>query len=58
MGTWASSQYLGQTLGVITGAFLASVNGFIRPNFLLATAIGVVAILLCIFGFREPKKSQ
>ncbi len=53
MGLYTSSQYLGQAIGIMLGAYLASINGIIRPNFLLSTFIGMVAIIICLIFFKE-----
>ena len=55
MGMYSSSQYIGQTTGVMIGAFFASINGLIRPNFLLASVVGTISILICAILFQEPE---
>ncbi|MHA2225475.1 MAG: MFS transporter [Candidatus Hodarchaeales archaeon] len=55
MGLYSSSQYVGQAVGTITGAGISSITGLVRPNFLLATLIGSVSILVTIFFFNEEK---
>jgi MFS family permease len=58
MGLNTSSQYFGMTLGTMTGAALAKVNGIIRPNFVTASLFAVFSILIGIFLFKEPSKEK
>lgn len=53
MGLYTSSQYLGMTLGTVAGAYLATINGIIRPNFFASSIIAIFSILIGIFLFKE-----
>jgi len=53
MGLYTSSQYLGMTLGTVAGAYLATINGIIRPNFFAASIIAIFSIFIGLFLFKE-----
>ncbi len=53
MGLYTSSQYLGMTIGTDAGAYLATINGIIRPNFFAASIIAIFSILIGLFLFKE-----
>jgi MFS family permease len=60
MGLISSSQNLGIALGTLGGAFIASFYGFVQPNFLFATFVGFVGVIIGIILFHDPstKKNQ
>ena len=56
MGFYSSFQYLGLAVGTLTGAFLASITGFIRPNFFVGACVGFLGFLLGLLFFKEPSE--
>lgn len=48
MGAYTSAQYIGSTLGVLAGGFLAEINQVILPNFLLSAFVAFIGLLLGI----------
>ncbi len=56
MGFYSSFQYFGLATGTLSGGFLASINGVIRPNLLFGACVGFFAILLGVLLFKEPIK--
>ncbi|MHA1215556.1 MAG: MFS transporter [Candidatus Hodarchaeales archaeon] len=53
MGYFGSSQYIGLAAGTLIGAFMASINNAIRPNFLIASFIGFLGLLIAFFYFKD-----
>lgn len=53
MGIYSSFMFLGQAIGTLSGAFIASKTGIIRYNFALAAVIALIAVLIGLFFYKE-----
>ncbi|MFX0183009.1 MAG: MFS transporter [Candidatus Hodarchaeota archaeon] len=58
MGFYSSSQYIGLSIGTIIGAILASYNGVVKPNFLVATLIGLLGLMIGVIFFKDPSQES
>jgi MFS family permease len=58
MGFYSSSQYIGLSIGTIIGALLASYNGVVKPNFLIAALIGLLGLMIGVIFFKDPSQEK
>ncbi|MFX0150203.1 MAG: MFS transporter, partial [Candidatus Hodarchaeota archaeon] len=60
MGYYSASQNVAFSIGTFFGAIFASINGVIRPNFLVAVLFGLFGLIIGVFFFEDPssEKSQ
>jgi MFS family permease len=58
MGFYSSSQYIGLSIGTIIGALLASYNGIVKPNFLIAALIGLLGLMIGVIFFKDPSHEK
>lgn len=57
-GFYSSSQYIGLSTGTIIGALLASYNGVVKPNFLIAALIGLLGLMIGVIFFKDPSQEK
>ena len=53
MGLYSAFMFTGQAIGVLIGAYIASITGVIRYNFALSSVLAIIAMLIGIVFYKE-----
>jgi len=53
MGLYSAFMFSGQAIGVLIGAFIASITGVIRYNFALSAVLAMITMFIAIFFYKD-----
>jgi MFS family permease len=54
MGYYSASQNVALSIGTFFGAIFVTINGVIRPNFLVAVFFGLLGLIIGVFFYEDP----